>query len=196
MLMIKAIIFDCFGVVIADGLEAILLRREKEDPSLREFVKGLIRKSNRGLTTPREVHEQIGVRLGITAEQWREQIYAGETRNEPLIELIPTLRRNYKTALLSNVGKGSLKHRFSDEELKRLFDVVVASGEIGFAKPDPEIYLFTAQKLGVLPEECVFIDDRSPLAQGAAEVGMQAVLYTTFEQLQEDLKKVLGNPEN
>lgn len=38
--------------------------------------------------------------------------------------------------MLSNIGSNSLHKRFSDEELEEHFDIVVASGDIGYAKPD------------------------------------------------------------
>jgi putative hydrolase of the HAD superfamily len=193
--MIKAIIFDCFGVLIADGLEAIVLDQEKSDPSFRSFVHDTIGRSNRGETEPADSHRTISERLGIGAEDLRRKIFSGESRNERVIDLIVELRKKYKTALLSNVGKDSLKHRFSDEELSKLFDVVVVSGEVGFAKPDREIYHHTAELLGVKPSESVFIDDRPPYVAGAEAAGMRAILYKDFEQMKAELEKILDDPE-
>ena len=194
--MIKAIIFDCFGVVIADGLEALLLRRSKTDPELHEYVMSIIRRSNRGEIEPAEAHGIISEHLGISPDQWHQEMYSGEIRNQPVMDLILNLRNKYKTALLSNVGKGSLKQRFSDEELSHMFDAVVVSGEVGFAKPDPEIYEHTADLLGVHINECVFIDDRQPYVDGARRTGMQAILYENFGQLQDDLNKLLADTKS
>jgi epoxide hydrolase-like predicted phosphatase len=194
--MIKAVIFDCFGVLIADGLEAIVLNQEKTDPSFRPFVHKVIGDSNRGKTEPSESHRRISERLGVGREDLQRQIFGGEARNQQVLDLIVSLRKDYKTALLSNVGKNSLEHRFSDEELSELFDAVVASGEVGFAKPDAEIYRHTASLLGVEPEECVFIDDREVYVAGAKQAGMQAILYTDFDQLKAELEEVLADPES
>jgi HAD superfamily hydrolase (TIGR01509 family) len=193
--MIKAIIFDCFGVVIADGLEAVVVEQEKTDPSFRAFVHDVIGQSNRGETKPSDSHRRIGDRLGVTPENLQQKIYGGEARNQRVIDLIGELRAKYKTALLSNVGKNSLHHRFSDDELSKLFDVVVVSGEVGFAKPDREIYHHTANLLGVEPAECVFIDDRQAYVSGAEQAGMQAILYQDFEQMKTELEKILVNPK-
>jgi HAD superfamily hydrolase (TIGR01509 family) len=76
-----------------------------------------------------------------------------------------------------------------------LFDVVVVSGEVGFAKPDREIYHHTADLLEVEPAECVFIDDRQAYVSGAEQAGMQAILYQDFEQMKTELEKILANPK-
>jgi len=189
--MIKAVIFDCFGVIIADGLEAVLLRLEQSDPSARGFVREIIHKVNRGQLSPRESHYLISQHLGMSSEKWQQGIRSGEVRNQYVIDLILELRKTYRTGLLSNVGKGGLSLRFSDAELQRLFDEVVISADVGLMKPEAEIYELAAQRLGVLPAECVFIDDRQPYVDGARRAGMQAILYQNFDQLKANLKKLL-----
>ncbi len=93
--------------------------------------------------------------------------------------------------MLSNVSGGSLDRRFSAEEFDRCFDAVVASGEIGYAKPDIEAYQITAARLGVEPAECIFIDDREHYCAGARQAGMQAIQYVTFVQLQRELDAIM-----
>jgi putative hydrolase of the HAD superfamily len=57
-----------------------------------------------------------------------------------------------------------------------LFDVVVDSSEEGIRKPNPEIYLRTAERLMVDPKACVFLDDGAENCKGADAVGMRTVL--------------------
>lgn len=57
-----------------------------------------------------------------------------------------------------------------------LFDVVVDSCEEGIRKPDPEIYLRTAERLMVDPQACVFLDDSAANCAAAAAVGMKTVV--------------------
>jgi FMN phosphatase YigB (HAD superfamily) len=47
----------------------------------------------------------------------------------------------------------------------------------GLAKPDPAIYRLAAERLGLLPEQCVFIDDSEPNVFAAREVGMAGVHF-------------------
>jgi epoxide hydrolase-like predicted phosphatase len=108
-----------------------------------------------------------------------------------MLDWIKVLRKTYKTALLSNVGRGSLYKRFSSEELEQLFDEVVVSGEVGITKPNPDIYLLTAKRLKVSPSSCIFLDDRQTYVQAAVDTGMKGVHYQSFKQSKADINKLL-----
>jgi len=189
--MIKAVIFDCFGVLISDGLERVCRRLEVEDPEARSFISETIRLNNSGLIDPVESNQRIADYLHIDVADWRAQVHEGESRDIPVFELVKSLRPQYKTALLSNIGKGSLARRFSDEELEDLFDVVVTSAHLGTVKPDPVIYKHTAERLGVEPEECVFLDDREGYCDAARDVGMQTIWFRGYEQAKPELDNIL-----
>jgi putative hydrolase of the HAD superfamily len=51
----------------------------------------------------------------------------------------------------------------------------VISSDVGIRKPDPAIYLLAAEKLGLAPEVCVFVDDIATNLRPAREVGMAVV---------------------
>jgi FMN phosphatase YigB (HAD superfamily) len=65
--------------------------------------------------------------------------------------------------------------------------VLVWSYQLGMAKPDPEIYRYTLDKLGVQPAETLFIDDKIDNVEAAQALGIQILLYTSVEQLRADL---------
>lgn len=66
-----------------------------------------------------------------------------------------------------------------------LFDTVVISGEVGRRKPEPAIYTLAAERLGLPPEEIVFVDDLRPKVRGAAAVGVpHADVATTVDELE------------
>jgi putative hydrolase of the HAD superfamily len=189
---ITAIIFDCFGVIITDALEQLVTKAEQQDPQLRNQIVDLIHASNRGYTDPVASSTEIAELLGMTYEQYRAAIQEGEAKDPEVIAWIKALRKQYKTAMLSNIGRGSMARRFTQAELSELFDIVVTSGDLGIAKPDTEIYEHTARQLGVEPGECVFIDDREGHTQGADAAGMQTILFSNLNQAQADLKKILA----
>ena len=62
--------------------------------------------------------------------------------------------------------------------IHRLFDDIVCSAEVGMAKPEPAIYVLAAERLGLEPRECVFVDDLDTNVEAARQVGMQAVLFS------------------
>ena len=189
--MIKAVIFDCFGVLVGDGLQLVCQDLETSDPEARAFIGDMIYQSNIGALEPGESGRLISERLGMSETAWRELVSRGEVRNDDAVGLVRSLRGRYQTALLSNIGKGSLKRRFSDDELAELFDVVVPSAEVGMLKPDPRIYEYTAGQLGVLPEECVFIDDREEYVEAAKRVGMRGICFKSAAQTRRDLEAIL-----
>lgn len=193
--MIKAVIFDCFGVLITDALQVICDDLRARDPAAADRVRGLVQLANRGIADPEASSREVAAILGKTYEEYREQIREGEIRDTQLLAYVEQLRKNYRTALLSNIGKGSLLRRFTEDELLRYFDSVVASGDVGFAKPEPQIYEITADQLGVRFDECVFTDDREDFCEAARAVGMQAISYKNFPQFRTDLETLLGtNP--
>ncbi|HVV10894.1 HAD-IA family hydrolase [Amycolatopsis sp.] len=85
--------------------------------------------------------------------------------------------RGVRTALLSNAaGGGSAKARLS-----AFFDALVFSGEVGFAKPSAQVYLITAERLGLSADSCVFVDDSRGNVAGAVAAGMAGVHHTSVE---------------
>jgi putative hydrolase of the HAD superfamily len=66
------------------------------------------------------------------------------------------------------------RYRFGD-----LVDCIAHSHEVGIAKPEPAIYALTCERLGVEPEQAVFLDDYPPYVDAARAAGFRAVLYET-----------------
>ena len=189
--MIRAIIFDCFGVLVTDAMQAIRDTVGVHDATAVQEISDIIAANNRGLMEPTESNERIAAILGITSAELRNMVAAGELKNHELMAYVRTLRGHYKTAMLSNIAGTSLRKRFDPGELERHFDVVVASGDIGYAKPEPEAYETVADLLGVRCDECVFIDDRALFCDGATAVGMRPILYTNFAQFKRELTVLL-----
>jgi len=190
--MVRAIIFDCFGVIITDALKLVIDELDAENAVLSQQIMDIIHANNRGLLDNSESNRQIADLLGIGIEEWRGRIEHGEVKDDHVLAYARELRkRGYKTALLSNIGRESLSRRFSDKELHADFDVVVASGDVGVMKPDPEIYKHTVELLGVEPVECVMVDDRETHCAGARAVGMQSVCYDNLREAKQSIEQLL-----
>jgi epoxide hydrolase-like predicted phosphatase len=186
--MIKAVIFDCFGVLVSDSLK--LLVEALESAKQAEIV-SIMHDGHRGLNSGPEYSQKVAALLGMTLEEYRAHVANGEVKNRQLMEYITSLKRHYKTAILSNVSIGGIAARFTPDELKAHFDTVVASGEVGFAKPEAQIYELAAERLEVRLDECVFTDDREEYCEGARGVGMQAIYFQNFKQFKRDLEALL-----
>ena len=72
------------------------------------------------------------------------------------------------------------------------FEMVVGSGDVGIMKPDPRIYQIALDRLGVAPEESVFVDDFIENIHGALGMGMHAVHFQSREQTIQELGQLLG----
>jgi putative hydrolase of the HAD superfamily len=96
-------------------------------------------------------------------------------------------QRGLKTAILSNMGDSV--HASITRAFPWLndFDVLVWSYELGYAKPDPRIYLHTLAKLGTRPEETLFVDDKAANVEAAQALGIEGVVYSTIEKLKAEL---------
>jgi putative hydrolase of the HAD superfamily len=82
--------------------------------------------------------------------------------------------------------------RYDRESFPELFDAVVISGEVGLHKPQPEIFRLGAERLGLPPEECVFVDDLRENCEGAEAIGMTALLHRGAESTLPELERLLG----
>lgn len=79
------------------------------------------------------------------------------------------------TGIVSNDPGGSDAQWLRDLGDGVLVDDVVLSGDVGMAKPDADIYLLAATRLGLRPQDCVFVDDLEENVRGAVAVGMVGV---------------------
>jgi putative hydrolase of the HAD superfamily len=95
--------------------------------------------------------------------------------------------RGLLTAIVSNMG--DTVHREMEREFEWLsrFDVLVWSYQLRLAKPDLAIYRHVLEKLGTLPGETLFVDDRPPNVDAARSLGMMGAVFTDSAQLRADL---------
>lgn len=191
--MTKAIIFDCFGVLLGNAYKTHLMEVEQEDPERAKEIRAINHASDMGILSREETAEYISGLFGIEKEEFLEEQNQVEIPNKQLLDYIAELKKDYKLALLSNISsRERLSIRFQNGELESHFDTIVASGDEGYVKPQPEIYEIAATRLGVAPSECVMIDDIAEFCEGARQVGMQAIQYQTNQQIITDLNALLN----
>jgi epoxide hydrolase-like predicted phosphatase len=131
--------------------------------------------------------------LGVAdADRLMDRIFAGIGPEPAMVEAVRAARRaGIRTGLISNsVGTDIYDRAVLDE----LFDAIVISGEVGLHKPQPEIFLLGAERIGLTPEQCVFVDDLRENCAGAEAVGMTAVLHRGPEGTLPELRRLLDLP--
>jgi FMN phosphatase YigB (HAD superfamily) len=186
--MIKGVVFDCFGVLCHGSLDYLVSITLSER---RQELKDLSRSSDYGYISMSDYLEQAGRLIGCSGKEVEAITRAKRIRNEDVIGHVRKIHITYKTAMLSNIGRGVIDGLFPAEELTELFDAVVLSNEVGMVKPDADIYELVASKLGLQPEECVMIDDIPANVSGAEAVGMRGILCSSTQQLITDLTTLL-----
>lgn len=186
--MIKGIIFDCFGVLTGDLWKEFVASLP---PDQQEPARELNRALDRGILGLEEFSKEIHALTGRQPEQVEAVINAEMAKNAPLMEYIAELHKTYKLALLSNISSNWVREVFLSQEEQALFEAIVLSYEVGMVKPDERIYKLTAERLGINPDECVFIDDGVVNCRAAQATGMKAVVYDNFLQMKAELSQHL-----
>ena len=132
----------------------------------------------------------IGPELGLNSaeeiEAFRSRYRADEAINEGVLKLIRRLRGRYKLAVLSNSPPG-LGQWLDDWGMLGLFDVLFCSGDEGVVKPESAAFNITLERLGVEPNEAVFIDDTLEHVEAARKLGLHGILFSTTEALEQEL---------
>jgi putative hydrolase of the HAD superfamily len=113
------------------------------------------------------------------------------TRTDPvMLAWVAALQRaGLRTAVLSNMVPEVLNTMLRRQDFSWLhgFTQLTWSCELHIAKPDPAIYRHTSDRLGVSLAETLFIDDKPENIHAAEALGMKALLFTTPDQLRDDL---------
>jgi putative hydrolase of the HAD superfamily len=182
-------VFDSFrDFCVAEGIDPDAIKRLfREEPRARELVRGL----ETGDLSENEFGERFGDLLGLDDRDGLvDRIFGGLRPDERMLDALRRARAaGVRTGLVSNsMGAG----RYDRGTFPELFDGVVISGDVGMHKPQPEIFLLGAERAGVAPEECVFVDDLRENCEGAEAVGMTAILHRGAERTVPELERLLG----
>ncbi len=190
--MIKAIIFDCFGVLYIPVGEDFYAAHVPEYEKHKQELHDLWHAADRGELSHPEVVRRVVQLTGLDADTVQKGIDGGLAKNQALLDFSKRLRPICKIGLLTNMGPGVMDNYFTQAERNHFFNAVVVSSEEGMVKPNKDIYLLAARRLGVSPDECLLIDDSQVNCAGAESVGMRAILYESTAQVVDVINKQLG----
>ena len=108
-------------------------------------------------------------------------------------ELLNSLKQQYRLVALTNTN--SIHERvwkIKYQESLRYFDNVFCSHELGTRKPEKQAYQSVLDYLGTRPEQTIFLDDSPANIAGAAQLGIKTILVESPQQMQADLRNLLG----
>jgi putative hydrolase of the HAD superfamily len=176
----------------AEGLDRGEVKRLfREDPE----ALAQLRLLETGELTEEQFSELFGGMLGLPADRHDnlvDRLFAGMQPEESMLEALRGARAaGIRTGLISNSwGRG----RYDRSLFGELFDGVVISGEVGLHKPMPQIFELGAERVGLLPSQCIFVDDLRENCEGAEAVGMIAVLHRGADETIARLEELLDLP--
>jgi putative hydrolase of the HAD superfamily len=179
-------LFESFSAFCQqEGLEPDTIRRRfREDKACRQLLIDL----ETGQLEEEDFEPQFAQHLGVPPEQLIDRLFAGSSPDEEMLDAVRRVRgAGIRTGLISN-SWGT--RRYPPELLSELFDGVVISGQVGIRKPAPEIYAMGAEKIGLEPAVCVFVDDLPFNLTPAAELGMATVHHTSAAETIAELQKL------
>ena len=195
---IKAVIFDLGRVLIdfdhhiAAGKIAAFTDKTPEDIYAMFFDSSLTAHFEEGRISPRDFFLQVKdkLKLKIAYEEfvpiWNDIFFLTD-KNRLVYRMAKSLKEAYKLALLSNINVLHFEYIKKKFPILDAFHNVIVSCEAGAIKPNPLIYRLALDRLGVLPEEVFYADDRLELIAAAKELGIQGFVFKGTERLKHDL---------
>ena len=197
--MIRTIIFDIGNVLTVFGwknflhsfgfppeIETRVGKATVDNPFWHEFDKGFL--------SDEEMLEGF-IRNDPSVEKELREIYVSlhgiVTKADYAIPWIQALKKaGYQVLVLSNFSDKVRRENGDALDFLEYVDGGILSYKDGVIKPDPAIYSLLLERYGLKPEECVFLDDMQPNLDAAARFGIHTILFRSYEEAQEELKKL------
>ncbi len=191
----KTIIFDLGNVLVSFSYEkmydqvATLTGMTAEDVHNLLFETRAGHQYERGLITTEEIYELIQKRATTTFEikkllEAASNIFSPREEMYTLVKMLK--KKGYRLLLLSNTFEPHHHYIAENYPFLPLFDHLILSYEVGFAKPEKKIYEHALKEAKCLPSECFFIDDQMENIRAAEILGIKGHHFRTPALLMED----------
>jgi putative hydrolase of the HAD superfamily len=208
-----AVLWDFGGVILTSPFEAFR-RYEREAGLPEDFIRSLnarnpdanawakMERSEVSLDEFVALFESEAEAQGHKLDGWRVlQAISGDIRPQ-MVEALRRCRAAFKVACITNnmkSGEGPGMARSAEKaaavgEIMTLFEHVVESSKLGFRKPDPRIYRYACDLLGVAPKRCIYLDDLGVNLKPARAMGMRTIKVGDPDIAIAELEAMVGIP--
>jgi putative hydrolase of the HAD superfamily len=194
--VIKAVLFDFGGVLTESGKSGFVTESLAElygvDPKGMDVQQEhyMLR---RGKGDEDALFDRLNTQYGkhISKEMFLDKVHGLFVPSQEVYDLAARLReKGIKTGILSNIFamNATILRR---QGRYQGFDPIVLSCDEGYAKPDKELYYAAVEKLGVKPDEILFVDDQEKCTRPAESMGMSTVLAVSPQQIVADVTRII-----
>jgi putative hydrolase of the HAD superfamily len=184
-------LFASFGAFCeAEGLVPSVLRDAfRHDREARDLLIGF----EEGRVEDDAFAAGLAAKLGLAPERAEGLV----DRMMGGVEVEPTMVAAVRAAQAAGLKTGLVSNswgtdRYPHDLLAEIFDGIVISGHEGVRKPAPAIYALGAERIGLPPEACVFVDDLPFNLKPPRELGMAVVHHTEPATTIVELEALLG----
>lgn len=186
---IKAIIFDCFGVLYTGSLTELASHCVNEQDV--KDLYDITRAADHGFVARDDYISKVMELTQLSRQEIKELMNGAQVRSRGMFSYAAELKaRGYKVAVLSNIGRDTI-HRLFNEADYEIFNAIIASGDIGVTKPHITAYDRALERLHVQPAEAIMIDDAYSNIVGAIEAGMHGIVFTSLTDLKARVEALL-----
>jgi putative hydrolase of the HAD superfamily len=123
----------------------------------------------------------------LTVSQFTQCWNASFAEDTDMAILLESVSQKVPLYLLSNTNESHFDFLEENYNVSRHFQELILSHEVGYAKPEPEIYHEILKRSGLQPFECLFIDDLAVNIEGAQAVGINTIHFRGIDDLRERL---------
>lgn len=190
------ILSDLGGVVVEFNADQVVhqmaqvLGRPFDEVQAAVYHKELLLPFELGKISPKLYYEGLktSLKLPWSYEQFVRAWNNIFIENRDVTEIMERLRKRHRLFALSNTNALHIEHIKQTFPSLGFFEEWIASCDVGFRKPDPEIYALALDRAGVKPSQAVYIDDRPELVEAGRKAGLTAIRFESSEQLEQDLR--------
>jgi len=193
----RAFIFDMDGTLV-DNMHfhgaawQTMLRENGIETDPHEFLVKTAGKTNREIIPNffKEATDQRLLELGLRKETIYRELFLPERRViDGAIEFLEAAQTlGVKMAVATAAPVANMEFVLDGLDLRRFFDAITTAADVSHGKPNPEIFLKSAEKLDVAPKNCLVFEDAVGGFEAAHRAGMKSIGIATVNSIEEILR--------
>lgn len=190
------VIFDIGGVLVENSYFPLLCQLADQSDlnlaDLQNFAAPFFDQVMLGEMSEAELFDKISQHFNLAESGAELDARIGDLFMpiDPVWGYVEQLQGRYRLAILSDLGSGWINRHEHAFDIDHYFEKLFYSSRLKMRKPDPRFYQHLLSEMGVVAEECVFIDDKPSNVEAACKLGIHGIIYQNPAQLRQDLARL------